>query len=664
MCKEGIGWDFPLLGNGNESGNNIAAITMFKGMGIMDGLAREICQNSLDARDKDTESSIPVRVKFELIFLDRENFSLFEEYTEIIEESIKYWDKHPLKTPEIMDFLNSVKKESQKSKIPVLVISDYNTTGLNGVNASEYEQSYWDLLVNTEGISIKQDDNSAGSYGIGKNAPFAYSGLNLVFYNTYAKDGGRAFEGVSRLVTTQKLVNHEKRKTQPIGKYLYIKDMYSGRPILPEDKCSLASQEIFNRTHTGTDVAVVGFKTEDFQNWEHLLATAIIKNFVIAIKEGLLEVIIKSNNAEYTISKEKLYSLLFENFKTDDSLKYTRQIYSTLEEPDYQEDVTIADSCNQKDLAIYIKYDDSYYQSMSRFRNGMLINTTQESLPHYSVVIKTKDIGDGEYTLSKVLRKSEPPQHTEWKAKNITDNRTLHNLAAKYLRKIRTEIQRMLDNLEQAEIKEITDSGLSQIPNIAGKLSNEINNDLLKTEVTLDTENFIPSSSHSNNQYVSATSGEGITNKTYAHKDGEPQNKKKKKRKKKGIVVVTPVHGQDVDPEKIRDGVIKGSGELKIKNISFEKHRTFAIGGNKYRIIVDSPEDYNNVFMKYYAGREDEGRDSLIIKNIKFENEQLKNINKNISGPFNFKKGKNTMHIEFESNELMALIPEYSVEVK
>lgn len=24
-------WDFPLLGNGNESGSNIAAITMFKG---------------------------------------------------------------------------------------------------------------------------------------------------------------------------------------------------------------------------------------------------------------------------------------------------------------------------------------------------------------------------------------------------------------------------------------------------------------------------------------------------------------------------------------------------------------------------------------------------------------------------------------------------------
>lgn len=43
------------------------------------------------------------------------------------------------------------------------------------------EKIFWDLLVNVEGLSDKQDENSAGSFGIGKNAPFAYSALNLVF---------------------------------------------------------------------------------------------------------------------------------------------------------------------------------------------------------------------------------------------------------------------------------------------------------------------------------------------------------------------------------------------------------------------------------------------------------------------------------------------------
>lgn len=661
VCEQGIGWDFPLLGNGNESGSNIAAITMFKGMGIMDSLAREICQNSLDAKDKDIDALIPVKVKFELVFLDREAFSIFQDYTDIVEESIKYWENHPLKTPEIMEFLDDVRNESKKSKIPVLVISDFNTTGLNGVNASSNERSYWNLLVNTEGISIKQDDNSAGSYGIGKNAPFAYSGLNLVFYNTLAKDEGRAFEGVSRLLTTQKLVDGIKRKTQPIGKYLYIEDMYSGRPILPSDKCVLATQEIFNRTSTGTDVAVVGFKIDDFQNWEYLLAVAIIKNFVVALKDGFLEITIKSENLEYIISKDSLYDFLYEAFKNEDSLKYTRQIYATLEDPDHKEDVCIADPDNQNDLSIYIKYDDSYYQSMSRFRNGMLINTTQESLPHYSVVIMTKDIGNGENSLSKVLRESEPPQHTEWKAKNITNNRKLHNIAAKYLRKIRSEIQRILDNFEQTEIKEITDSGLNQIRNIAGKLSNENNTDLLKTEVALEDNEFIAVPPVSSVQYVSAASAVGIVDEKSAYKDGEQKKKKKKKRKK--ITVVTPVEDNE-NHNNLQNGVTIDRGELKIKDIILEKHRTFAIGGNKYRIVINSPENYKNVYIRYFAGREDEGKDPVIIKNIKIENEPLKIINKNIVGPLDFKQGKNTLHIEFESSELMALIPEYSMEVE
>ena len=55
----GICWDFPLLGSSSLRGTNDAAITMFKGSGDMDGLAREVCQNSLDARRKDLLRTSP-----------------------------------------------------------------------------------------------------------------------------------------------------------------------------------------------------------------------------------------------------------------------------------------------------------------------------------------------------------------------------------------------------------------------------------------------------------------------------------------------------------------------------------------------------------------------------------------------------------------------------
>lgn len=208
---------------------------------------------------------------------------MFKSYEEAVESSIEYWNNSPLCTPSITEFLSNIKTALDSETIPMLVMSDYNTVGLNGVNASPHEQSFWNLLVNTEGISIKQNDNSAGSFGIGKNAPFAYSALNLVFYNTLAKDGGRAFEGVTRLVTTQREYNGTMRPTQPIGKYLYLIDDYTGRPILPSDDCPIAQMGVFNRTEIGTDVAVVGFKKSDYTDWERLTAVAIIKTLFLRL---------------------------------------------------------------------------------------------------------------------------------------------------------------------------------------------------------------------------------------------------------------------------------------------------------------------------------------------------------------------------------------------
>ena len=320
--KEGC-WDFPLLGTGNQSGNNIAAITMFKGSGIMDGLAREVCQNSLDAKDKSLPLDTPVKVKFELVEIEKKEYSMFEGYQKALDSSIDYWSTSPLRTPKIMEFLGNVKKALDLEKIPVLIMSDYNTVGLKGVNAKQGEKSFWDLLVNVEGLSDKQDENSAGSFGIGKNAPFAYSALNLVFYNTLAQDGGRGFEGVARLVTTQKEYNGTLRPTQPIGKYLYLEDEYTGRPILPIDNCPLSQLDIFNRNEIGTDVAVFGFKTNEYEDWERNIAIAIIKNFVLAILNSKLEVEIKSPKITYNISKSNVENLLFKDFSDEPQLSRT-----------------------------------------------------------------------------------------------------------------------------------------------------------------------------------------------------------------------------------------------------------------------------------------------------------------------------------------------------
>ncbi len=643
-------WDFPLLGTGNQSGNNIAAITMFKGSGIMDGLAREVCQNSLDAKDKELSSDTPVKVKFELVDIEKNAYTMFDGYRKTLDSSIAYWSTSPLSTPKIMEFLNNVKHALDSEKIPVLIMSDYNTVGLNGVNARQGEKSFWDLLVNVEGISIKQDENSAGSFGIGKNAPYAYSALNLVFYNTLAKDGGRGFEGVARLVTTQKEYNGTLRPTQPIGKYLYLEDEYTGRPILPTDNCPLSQIDIFNRTEIGTDVAVFGFKINEYEDWEKNIAIAIIKNFVLAIITGKLEVEIKSTLGTYDITKSNVETLLFKTFAEEPQLKYTRQIYETITKVEPIK-VKIAE---KDDLSIYVKYEDSYSQSLSRFRStGMLINTTtSDVLPHFSVVIIANDVGDME--LSKTLREAEPPQHTEWKAKNITDNTVLKNKAAKYLRKIGKEIQRILDEFEKADITDKMDAGVGNyLPDSTDETGSNEGNDGLKTDIKINEISSYEGRVFYNRQYEGAESGEGEATTKSGVKSGK---KKRKKKKKVKIPVVEPKGGNN-------KGVVPGNGKVKIVSPKIVEHRIFYMAGNRYQFYINCPEDYSRVFIQFYVGRDDDKNDTIVVKSVKQANIPRVDVNSEKIGPISLQQGSNTLFVEFENNEIMALVPVFTMEI-
>lgn len=652
-----ICWDFPLLGNGNESGSNIAAITMFKGAGVMDGLAREVCQNSLDAKDKTLDDSIPVRVKFELHHICKKDYPMFEGYESAIRRSREYWEGSPLKTEKMISFLDSIEKALSNEMIPVLVMSDYNTTGLRGVNAVEGEKSYWDLLVNTEGISIKDDKSSAGSYGIGKNAPFAYSALNLVFYNTLAVDGSRAFEGVARLATTTREYKGQKRKTQPIGKYLYVEDEFTGRPILPKDHSEIAAYAAFDRKECeyGTDVAVFGFKEEDYSDWEALIATAIIKNFVLSLYNNKLDVVIKSDSICYEINQANLEKLLFDQFKDVPELKYTKQIYKTVKEPDKPAvSVKIAED---GDLTLYVKYSETYSQSLSRFRStGMLINTTTgDVLPHFSVVIVVNDIG--EKKLSTTLREAEPPQHTEWKAKNITDNRPLHNLAAKYIREIGKAVQRVLDDYDQVDPENIVDGGIgSYLPDVTGDATAGEMSDGLMMDVKINQISRYDGRVLYNSSYETAEGATGAQKSGGAFKTGD---KKRKKKKKKKLTLVVPDKGN-------KKGVAAGTGKVKVISADVTDHRTFYLGGYRYRLFADCPKNYDNFYIQYYATRDDMTPDSepLIVKSVKVNNDAVITVNSDKVGPIKMNQGVNIVYVEFENHEIMGVLPIFTAEVR
>lgn len=83
-----IGWNFPSNDNGCVNGVSEAGIETFRG-DVFKSLAKEICQNSLDARLDDNK---PVRIEFYLSNIDIQDIPDFERLQEVFILSKKYWE--------------------------------------------------------------------------------------------------------------------------------------------------------------------------------------------------------------------------------------------------------------------------------------------------------------------------------------------------------------------------------------------------------------------------------------------------------------------------------------------------------------------------------------------------------------------------------------------
>lgn len=180
-------WNFPGNQDGQVKGVADAGIENFNGTELS-SLARENCQNSLDAALND--SNPDVLVEFERYFVPKKQIPGIMEYRNILKKCKAFWDRS--KSEKAKLFLKDAIKEAEKENTFLLRISDYNTTGLS----DPYTQSDdpfnfsfdgWNALIKIDGGANKGDDK-AGAFGIGKSAPFSNSHYRLVFYRTYNGD--------------------------------------------------------------------------------------------------------------------------------------------------------------------------------------------------------------------------------------------------------------------------------------------------------------------------------------------------------------------------------------------------------------------------------------------------------------------------------------------
>lgn len=313
---------FSNLGASDKVGVNDVGIGVFKRKPYI-GLTKEILQNSTDARNPYLPESTPVKVRFELIYIDRDDIPDVARLNSAIHKCYEYYPNGDdgAKLKRIQDVAE--KYLDHPGKVPALKISDYNTTGLCGV--LEEKGSNWSGLVR-ERSATNKTSNSSGAFGVGKFAPYTFSSLRTIFYSTKTINGETAFQGKA-LLTTFKEGSTLKNN---IGLFADTTSANFDAVLFAEDIAP-----VFRREEYGTDIFVLGFENE--ADWMEQSAISVIEYFFYSIFKGNLEVEVAENDKIISINQGNIGEMIAffkeycdKHMRDDVTFQFTAPLYWNL----------------------------------------------------------------------------------------------------------------------------------------------------------------------------------------------------------------------------------------------------------------------------------------------------------------------------------------------
>ncbi len=636
-------WDFPKLGGGQKQGYTNSGIETFKGTELLDNLAREICQNSLDA--KDPASDEPVTVEFKLTSVQKENYPFLQEYSVYLKKGRSFWQKQNDK--KVLEFLDRAENVIEENEIKILSASDYNTTGLTGSDSDIMEPSIWGALVNSDGVSDKSE-GSGGSYGIGKNAPFACSDLSLVFYNTFAKDGKKALEGVARAAT---LMDNQNELTQAIGHY---RSDTNYKPITDDIACPIRDK--FARDKFGTDIIIVGCNSfiEKNKRWKDLLVQAILHHFLLAIMENKLVVKVE----DITVCKDSLADLI-DKYKSENTNSFlTSNFYETLLSP--EGGVIYKTIIDENDLEIYLKSKPEFKRKIAKFRHsGMLVwEHGKRTYQNFTAVIIVRG-----KNLNEILRKTEPPRHNIWDAKRI-ENKEDAKQAQKYIEQIDNEILSSISNIYSEEMSDSVDSGVGEfLPDDLNNLSEKKpGTDKLKPvqkivekpklqKIYLN-ENIDVAGNDEGREVPDDNSVHNSSESNYKYPEYKPQNK---------------VERNDDSNDEGTEGLSPQEGTKNLTsypNIKYQRITAISQNAGLYKIILCPTDTCNSLYIEFSAIGEGDSNDKIIVEKYTTD-KQTKLCNNSKIGPISIEKDDiKEVFVIFANKEKMLINMDITEEVE
>lgn len=444
----GLGWRFPVLDDSDREGINDSITKAFAG-DHEHFIARECIQNSIDHR---LESNSPVRVEFQLKSYPRNVFPAIGELADIIDRCISVSGSSRAK-----EELSTIKKAVSGDQILTLTVRDYNTEGLTGEDYDE--RGSWHRLVRSVG-SNDPSGVGGGSYGLGKGAPFAASGIRTVYYSTVNDKGDNVFQGKTRLVS------HKSKD----GKWRRGLGFYGVRS---EDACrSIRTKSDipaeFVRNERGTDIIIPAYRAVS-ENWHLGLVHSVLKNFWPAIHERLLEVeIYDESELKHVINSDNL-AVLLEQYPGDET---GNAYYYFLAKTSPDKDGYFSEPVDGLgEVELYVKRGDNYPKRVQKMRSPMMVVSSEQYrralLDPFAAVLICRDKEGNDF-----LKGLEPPQHDTWDPTLGDDIQVIRN---------NKRIYRALEEWVRGKLKSLSqtaESDVTEIPGLAEFLSSMERDDL------------------------------------------------------------------------------------------------------------------------------------------------------------------------------------------
>jgi hypothetical protein len=380
--------EFERSTSGQVEGINDAGVETFAGSHL-ESLAREQGQNSMDARASGAKG--PVDVRYTLLQVPAPELPGSAALQVALKKIREFWSQTGLEDKKAQRAADRALKMLGQKLVPVLRISDRNTTGLRG---SDKEMSGdWFSLTKSSGVSLK-GEGKLGSFGIGKNVFWANSRLRMVYFSTHDTDDLWAFQGVA------KWASHSLDK-KTISRAVGFCGAENGFAPIRGKK---SIPKIFQPDGNGTDIYVAGF--DGGEKWRSRLITAFAENFFVAFHNDLLRVRLE----EHEISKANIGSLIETMGQIGRASVNLKNYYDALVLGEAKQFVKDFERLGTVKLKLLVR--DGASKSIAMFRaTGMLIFEKKHfrtPMQFAGVCICDNQKGN------EFLRRLEPPSHNAW----------------------------------------------------------------------------------------------------------------------------------------------------------------------------------------------------------------------------------------------------------